>query len=122
MNTRNFVRSIAELPTSAEAPDTDAGADDILDGLIIRARELTGTLKRENLQVLLNAARNLTEPAEPNPEYVRGQVNLIMDAWGLGLGDSAAAYELVTAAIEGKISVETAVDALLALSEREGNA
>jgi hypothetical protein len=36
------------------------------------------------LRELLDTAMLLTEPGEPNPEYVRGQANLIADVCGLG--------------------------------------
>jgi hypothetical protein len=35
------------------------------------------------LQFLADTARDLSEPGKPNREYIRGQVNLIMDALGL---------------------------------------
>lgn len=37
---------------------------------------------RKDVMRLARIARLLTEPGEPNAEYIRGQVNLIMDATG----------------------------------------
>jgi uncharacterized membrane protein len=55
------------------------------------------------LQKLLAAARDLTEPSEPNAEYIRGQANLIADACGLGSDrqDSDDVCEALTRAITG---------------------
>jgi len=49
------------------------------------------------LQLLVQNARSLSEPGEPNAEYVRGQVNLIMDVTGLGGYDEI--YDILTSVI-----------------------
>ena len=55
---------------------------------------------------LLTTARELTEPGEPNNEYIRGQVNLIMDAVGLS-GDDRF-YEWFTDVIAHRDDLPTA--------------
>jgi hypothetical protein len=55
---------------------------------------------------LLAVARDLTEPDEPNAEYIRGQVNLIMDAVNLS-GDHRV-YEWFTAIISHREELPTA--------------
>ena len=45
---------------------------------------------------LLYAARQLTEPGEPNAEYIRGQVNLIQDAGGDSPDDHDWLYDEMT--------------------------
>jgi hypothetical protein len=70
-----------------------------------------------SLRTALENARLLTEPDEVNTEYVRGQVNLISDAFGLGRdGASDDAYEIITSAITHKITVDAALSELTALT------
>jgi hypothetical protein len=56
------------------------------------------------VRLLISAARLLTEPDEPNGEYIRGQAELIMDACGLGgeRQDHDEARDTLTAAICGE--------------------
>lgn len=66
------------------------------------------------LQLLLHNARDLHDPGaadeETNPEYTRGQVNLIMDAVGLS-GDENV-YEILTDVIRHRTGE---IDALVKL-------
>lgn len=59
----------------------------------------------ESLLRLVETARCLSEPGEPNNEYVRGQVNLINDYAGLP-GEADCYYRLLTDVITHKITVE----------------
>lgn len=61
----------------------------------------------EMLSRMLHTARNLSEPEEPNAEYIRGQVNLIQDLYGLNGND--VIYDTLTSAISYEISVEAAL-------------
>jgi hypothetical protein len=56
-----------------------------------------------NLYIMLEAARALTEPSEVNAEYVRGQVNLITDTSGLGLGEEH--YGVLTNIITHRVTI-----------------
>lgn len=69
------------------------------------------------LQLLVANARSLHDPAaieETNPEYTRGQVNLIMDTVGLAGNDhedeGEDIYEILTAVLTHKIGE---IDALI---------
>lgn len=55
---------------------------------------------------LLTVARDLTEPGDPNHEYIRGQVNLIMDAADLSSDDNA--YQWFTRVINHREAVPSA--------------
>lgn len=55
---------------------------------------------------LLTVARDLSDAGEPNNEYIRGQVNLIMDAVGLS-GDDRF-YEWFTDVIAHRDDLPTA--------------
>lgn len=46
---------------------------------------------------MIMVARDLTEPGEPNTEYIRGQVNLITDMYGLSGNDEV--HDLITSII-----------------------
>lgn len=51
------------------------------------------------LALLLTTARDLTERGEPNAEYIRGQVNLIMDAGGDNPAEHDWLYDAMTSYI-----------------------
>lgn len=53
------------------------------------------------LHTAILLARDLTEPGEPNHEYIRGQVNLIMDMFGLNGDYSDDNYRELTDVISG---------------------
>ncbi len=81
-----------------------------------------------SLRYALIVARSLNEPGEPNEEYVRGQVTLIMDLFGIRTaGDSS--YDTVTEVITSRLSLETGIAIINAnnrrareLEERKKNA
>jgi hypothetical protein len=58
----------------------------------------------EPLVKLIETARALTEPSEPNGEYIRGQVSLINDYTGLP-GEADNYYDILTDVIAHRISV-----------------
>jgi hypothetical protein len=62
------------------------------------------------LKRALRIARDLTEPGEVNNEYVRGQMNLICDLYGL-LGQDGDG-EIVTAVIAHQMSVKAGIKLL----------
>lgn len=66
------------------------------------------------LRDALRLARELTEPGEPNREYIRGQVNLISDLFGFP--SDGATYDLLTSAISHEITVDQAIAAIRELS------
>lgn len=72
------------------------------------------SLLRDLLTHALRAARDLTEPDEINHEYVRGQMNLICDMFGLsvvGLGDWV--QDDITGAITSREAVNTVVQRII---------
>ncbi len=81
-----------------------------------------------SLRYALIVARSLNESGEPNEEYVRGQVTLIMDLFGIRTaGDSS--YDTVTEVITSRLSLETSIAIINAnnrrareLEERKKNA
>ena len=75
------------------------------------SNSMTDSNDWQNLEQVLIAARALTEPSEPNAEYIRGQVNLIQDTSGLGLGGESA-YDLLTAIISRETALSAGIAAL----------
>ena len=69
-----------------------------------------------SLRHALIAARNLTEKEEVNEEYVRGQVNLIMDLFGVC--PDYVTYTAVSEVITHDISVETGIAIINASNRR----
>lgn len=70
------------------------------------------------LRTALEIARDLTEPGEINNEYVRGQVNLISDLFGLP-GDDYG--DLITEAIGHTMTIDQAMSAMLERSIEIGH-
>jgi hypothetical protein len=61
------------------------------------------------LRPLLETAQELTEPTESNPEYIRGQANLICDFTGIHSDQN----ELVMLCISHGISVSAAIQEII---------
>lgn len=88
----------------------------------VRARKPYGEHEQASLRRVLEAARDLTEPGEPNAEYIRGQVNLISDSFTLIYGrawESDEVYDILTRAIMHGITVDAALSELAALTGAE---
>lgn len=66
-------------------------------------------MRLTQLRPLLTLARDLTEPSEPNEEYIRGQANLICDYAGIGQEYNA----VVISCIRQEMDVRTAVHEIL---------
>lgn len=64
----------------------------------------------QHLEMMLDAARALTEPTQANAEYIRGQAELISDTSGLGLGEEH--YGLLTNIISHRVTLNRGLAAL----------
>lgn len=62
------------------------------------------TIRFDELIRLIETARNLSEPDDPNGEYIRGQVNLITDFAGLP-GDTDNYYDILFAVISHETTI-----------------
>jgi hypothetical protein len=67
---------------------------------------------------MLETASHLSEPGEPNNEYIRGQVNLIEDFFGLAGYDDV--YYIIAAAIMGKTTPADAVKTICKILDAKG--
>lgn len=85
-----------------------------------RAGQPYGEADRASLRAALRVARDLTEPDDPNGEYIRGQVNLIVDTFGLYAAGSGGVTDecqaIVTSVILREITVEAGLSELAALT------
>jgi hypothetical protein len=108
---------LADEALAGHAAEHDALA---LLAAAVRAQELAyGESERADLRRALEAARELTEPDEPNAEYIRGQVNLIMDTFALYTDALDDAYEIITSVITHGITVDAGLSELAALTGAE---
>jgi hypothetical protein len=96
--------------------DVQNALDLTLAGYRPAVTQVSRSQPESDLMTMTRAARDLTEPGEPNAEgseYIRGQVNLITDVCGLAGND--AVYELLTATIAHHLTLGAGVDAIEAI-------